>query len=108
MGKFYTPKDLKRLFGVSLSTVYKWIEEGYIKAITLPPSNPKKGRINPIYRIPEEALLEFIATNLTVGQIISLTRDKKLLIRLLSAENCKDVKEGLRLVLKSLEKARYL
>ena len=91
MRKFYTPAEVRRIFGVSKSVVYRWIEEGSLKALALP--NPHRKNPPFIYRIPEEALIEFIENHITVGQLKILVQNKTLLKKALRNGDTKKVVE---------------
>ena len=89
--KFYTPAEVRRIFGVSRTTVYRWIEEGLLRAVEIP--NPDKGNPPFVYRIPEEALIEFVENNITVGQLKILVQNKSLLKHTLKKGDTKKVVE---------------
>lgn len=91
MRKLYTPAEIRRIFGVSKSVVYRWIEEGVLRAVAIP--NPARKNPPFIYRIPEEALLEFIENHITVGQLKILVQNKKLLKQALKRGDTRKVLE---------------
>ncbi|GEM_PF-3617086 len=91
MRKFYTPGEVRRIFGVSKSVVYRWIEEGTLRALAFP--NPHRKNPPFIYRIPEEALIEFIENHITVGQLKVLVQNKTLLKQALKKGDTKKVLE---------------
>ena len=55
--KLYTPKEVAETLGVSLVTVYSWVQKGRLKSLKL--GNSLKSRT----RIAESDLVDFIQTN---------------------------------------------
>jgi excisionase family DNA binding protein len=58
MNKLYTVKQASKILGFSTNTVYKYLNEGYIKSAR---GNSQQGR----FRIPQKSLEEFLGTKLS-------------------------------------------
>lgn len=61
--KLYTVKEAAKLIGVSTNTLYKYLDDGKIKAAR---GSSLQGR----FRIPEEALEEFLGIKLSTPEAI--------------------------------------
>ena len=95
----YTVKEVAQLFRKSERTVYRWIEEGKLRAYLLGEgfSISRTNKTNVL--IPEWALKEFIQINIPEGTIDKLKRHENILLETLKElqkeQNPKTLQESL-------------
>ncbi|KAA0257200.1 helix-turn-helix domain-containing protein [Deferribacter autotrophicus] len=98
--KFYSVEEVAELFGISRMSVYRYIDEGKLRAVKL--RGEKMGRVKVSY----DALVEYIRENTTTEMIFKMKRKSEEIKRLLGECEKKQcncaVKDRLRIIYDAL------
>jgi len=94
--KFYSVEEVAEILGVSRMSVYRYIDEGKLKAIKL--RGEEAGRI----KVAHDALVEYIRENTTTEMIFKMKRKREEVKRILkkclsNGCNCA-IKESLQII----------
>jgi excisionase family DNA binding protein len=84
--RYFSAEEVAKLLGISKMSIYRYIDEGKLRAIKT------RGEFSGRVRIPADAVAEYLEANTTIDQIYKMKKKKNEIIRIIrECRECEDI-----------------